>query len=128
MIPKSAKQSTPGELTTEPFSSPSIGNIAEDNTNLRQLIRNAESNPSDYKSWYKLAERLLEEEEYKQAIISYDKAIEINPNNKDSWYNRGLALTKVGKYDEAIKSFDKAISIIQTIFMHGIAKPIFSIT
>jgi YVTN family beta-propeller protein len=93
------------------FSSPSIDNIAEDNTNIRQLIRNAESNPSDYNAWNKLAERLLEEEEYKQAIISYDKAIEINPNNKDSWYNRGLALTKIGKYDEAIQSFDKAISI-----------------
>ena len=83
------------------FSSPSIDNIAEDNANIRQLIRNAESNPSDYNAWNKLAEILLEEEEYKQAIISYDKSIEINPNNKDSWYNRGLALTKVGKYDEA---------------------------
>ena len=92
------------------FSSPSIDNIVEDNTNIRQLIRNVESNPSDYKSWNKLAERILEEE-YRQAITSYDKAIELNPNNKDSWYNRGLALSKVGRYDGAIQSFDKVIDI-----------------
>jgi tetratricopeptide (TPR) repeat protein/DNA-binding beta-propeller fold protein YncE len=93
------------------FSSPSIDDIAEEDENIRQHIRNAESNPSDYESWNTLAKRLLEEEYYNPALICYDKAIEINPNNIDSWYNKGRALSNLGKYDEAILCYDKVINI-----------------
>ena len=88
-----------------------IDEIAKDDENIRQDVRNTESNPSDYKSWNKLAARLLQEEYYAQAIDCYDKAIELNPNNIDSWYNRGLALNNLSRYEEAILCYDKVIKI-----------------
>ncbi|MGK7940886.1 MAG: tetratricopeptide repeat-containing serine protease family protein [Crocosphaera sp.] len=48
---------------------------------------------------------------YKEAIKSYDKAIEISPDYIYAWYNRGFALEKLGRYEEAIKSYDKALEI-----------------
>jgi hypothetical protein len=54
-----------------------IDEIAKDNEIIRQDVRNAESNPSDYNSWNKLAARLLQEEYYAQAIDCYDKAIQL---------------------------------------------------
>lgn len=40
----------------------------------------------------------------KEAIESYDKAIEIKPNDNYAWLFRGLALANLEKYEEAIAS------------------------
>jgi tetratricopeptide (TPR) repeat protein len=46
-----------------------------------------------------------------EAIISYDKAIEINPYSYEYWFNRGLTLFYLRNFVEAITSYDKAIEI-----------------
>jgi tetratricopeptide (TPR) repeat protein len=49
--------------------------------------------------------------EYQEAIIWYDKAIQIDANNVDAWNNKGVVLDNLGKYTEAIECYDKAIEI-----------------
>ena len=54
---------------------------------------------------------LLAGQIYKEAIESFDKAIEIKPNSSEAWNNRGVSLHALGRKEEAIASFDKAIEI-----------------
>ena len=47
--------------------------------------------------------------QYEQALISYDKAIELNPNDDSAWDKRGVVLERLGQYEQALISHDKAI-------------------
>ncbi len=49
--------------------------------------------------------------EYENAIISFDKALEIKSEYYSAWYNRGIALSDLGRHKEAIVSFNKALEI-----------------
>jgi tetratricopeptide (TPR) repeat protein len=49
--------------------------------------------------------------EYDEAIICYDKALEIDPNYATAWCFKGNALRTLKKYDEAIICYDKALEI-----------------
>lgn len=48
---------------------------------------------------------------YEEAIIDYDKAIELNPYIAVTYNNKGVALNKCGKLAEAIKCFEQALEI-----------------
>ncbi|NEU73603.1 tetratricopeptide repeat protein [Hassallia byssoidea VB512170] len=48
-------------------------------------------------------------QDYKQAIASYDKALEIKPDEHYAWNFRGYALENLGRNEEAIASYDKAL-------------------
>ena len=50
---------------------------------------------------------LVELEKYDDAILSYEKAIEISPGYGDAWYNKGELLKHTGLEDEASVCFDK---------------------
>jgi tetratricopeptide (TPR) repeat protein len=52
---------------------------------------------------------LLDLRRYRQAVVSYDKALEIRPDNDEAWYNRSTALFNLGRYEEAITSYDKVL-------------------
>jgi tetratricopeptide (TPR) repeat protein len=47
--------------------------------------------------------------EYDEAIISYDKALQLKPSNDLAWLSRGVALRNLGRYEEAIASYNKAL-------------------
>ncbi len=49
--------------------------------------------------------------EYKQAIESYDKALEMKSNYHETWFNRGIAQLKLDYTEAALESFDKALKI-----------------
>jgi hypothetical protein len=44
-----------------------------------------------------------------EALLSYDRAIEISPKNSDFYSNRGLVLQKLNRIKEALHSFETAI-------------------
>ena len=46
-----------------------------------------------------------------EALVYFDKAIQLNPNNDFAWGDRGLILDKQGKTEESLVSFSKAIEI-----------------
>jgi len=49
-----------------------------------------------------------------QAIMCYDKAIEIDPNNSGAWDNKGNALRLTGRNKEALECYNNAIKIDPT--------------
>ena len=54
---------------------------------------------------------LLGLDKSEEAIVWFDKALEVNPNYFFALNNKGLALSNLGRYDEAITSYDKALEI-----------------
>ncbi len=50
-------------------------------------------------------------ENYDEAIICCDKALEIDSKIMEVWVTKGIAYVNVGKYIEAIECFDKALEI-----------------
>jgi tetratricopeptide (TPR) repeat protein len=48
---------------------------------------------------------------YEEAIVCYDKLLEINPKDVDALYNKGVALSDLGRYGEAIVCYDKLLVI-----------------
>jgi tetratricopeptide (TPR) repeat protein len=49
--------------------------------------------------------------QYDQAILDYNKALEINPRYADAYNNRGVAYADTGQYDQAILDYNKALEI-----------------
>ena len=49
--------------------------------------------------------------DFNNAVLSYDRALELEPNSTELWNNRGKALANLGDIDEAISCFDKSLSI-----------------
>jgi len=43
-----------------------------------------------------------------QAILDFNKGIELDPNNYRAYRLRGAAYSKIGEYDKAISDLDKA--------------------
>jgi len=62
---------------------------------------------------------------FKDAIICFDKAIEISPDHKYAWYNKGVALARLGTFKDAIACYNKAIELdpqyLNAWFEKGIA-------
>ena len=48
---------------------------------------------------------------YKEAIIVVDKALQLDPNNADSWNIKAAALAELGNFEDAVAALDKAIAI-----------------
>ena len=51
---------------------------------------------------------------YEEAILNFDKILEIEPSNIATLSNRGSALIEIERYEEAILSFDKILSMHPT--------------
>lgn len=61
--------------------------------------------------WYEKGYSLDNMGRYKEALIAYDKAIEIRSDYIYAWINKGVDLNKLGRNNEAIKTFNKAIEV-----------------
>ena len=61
--------------------------------------------------WYEEGNSLYELGEYGQAILAYEKAIEINSNLKEAWFGKGKAFYQLGQPYSAIEFYNTAIGI-----------------
>ncbi|MFP5273801.1 tetratricopeptide repeat protein, partial [Coleofasciculus sp.] len=61
--------------------------------------------------WFKRGFCLSHLKRYEEALVSYDKAIELNPNDAPAWVIRGGVLYKLERYEEALVSYEKAIEL-----------------
>ncbi len=62
-------------------------------------------------SWYSAGNERAKEGNNEDALIAYDKALEIDPNHVSAWNNKGIVLSRLKRFEEAIACYDKAIEI-----------------
>lgn len=48
-------------------------------------------------------------QDYENAVVSWEKAVELIPDYHQAWYNRGVALAVLGRNKEAVNSYDHAL-------------------
>ena len=58
-----------------------------------------------------LGKKQLEDEDYNEALHSFEQAILLNQKDPDLWNLKGITLRSLGRYDEAISCFNKSLSI-----------------
>lgn len=61
--------------------------------------------------WFEQGNILVTNEEYEEAVNSYDRALQIKPDKHQAWNNRGFALVNLGRFEEALACYDKALAI-----------------
>src|SRR3712207_8818286 len=54
----------------------------------------SEYEPESAESWYQRGNALINQQKYREAVESYDKAVQFQPNYYQAWYSRGIALNK----------------------------------
>lgn len=71
---------------------------------------------TDY--WYQRGLQSAGERSYKDALLAYDKAIQIDPENVGAWDGKALVLRSLSfaendtdKYNESLEAYDKAIEL-----------------
>lgn len=89
---------------------------------LRKIVGSSKSNPSqqnDYtkatnelssKELYYVGFALLRNKNYRDAINTFSKAIELSPNSEEAYINRGLAYYNLGLSTTALNDYNQAIS------------------
>jgi tetratricopeptide (TPR) repeat protein len=62
--------------------------------------------------WVKAGDNLANSERWDEAIVHYQRAIEIDPTYHQSYQNVGIAFAKVGKIEDAIASYHRLVVIL----------------
>lgn len=66
---------------------------------------------NDHNSWYSIGNERAKEGNNEDALIAYDKALELDPNHVSAWNNKGIVLSRLKRFEEAIICYDEAIEI-----------------
>jgi tetratricopeptide (TPR) repeat protein len=99
-----------GKMDGESISYYSTGEIKGKNVYKNGTYQKDKVNDKIY-SYYKQAQDLYKQGNFKSAIKKYTKCIELQENWTDGYFARGTAKMNNFEFDEAIKDFDKAIEI-----------------
>ena len=59
----------------------------------------------------KSGKKLLDAENYNDALSFFDQALSQDPTNPDLWNYKGIALRSLGRYDEALECYNKSLEI-----------------
>ncbi|HII99581.1 MAG TPA: response regulator [Methanoregula sp.] len=84
---------------------PAIGTAPSQGQVLGRLMGRARSS---HREGLRLSYR---EAKYAEAIVHFDKAIEIDPAHAAAWHDRGVCLRELGRDAEALKSFVRAVEL-----------------
>ncbi len=63
------------------------------------------------KEWFDKAEKLYDDQKYKEAAVAYDKASEIDPKNEKAFYLAGWCYNDLDKFINAIDRLKKAVAL-----------------
>ncbi len=57
------------------------------------------------------AKRYLDDADFDQALIYFEKALSLNRSDPDLWNNVGVVLRSLGRYEEAIEYFEHSLKL-----------------
>ncbi|XP_053554531.1 general transcription factor 3C polypeptide 3 isoform X2 [Bombina bombina] len=101
-------------LAYEPFST--LAMIYEDQGDMEKSLQfeliAAHLNPSDTEEWVRLAEMSLEQDNIKQAIFCYSKAIKYNPTNVRYLWERSSLYEQVGDHKMAMDGYRRILNLL----------------
>ncbi|GAA6078602.1 general transcription factor 3C polypeptide 3 isoform X3, partial [Tachysurus ichikawai] len=101
-------------LAYEPFST--LAMIYEDQGDVQKALQfgliAAHLNPSDCDEWLKLADMSLEQENIKQAIICYSKAIKYDQTNVRYLWERSSLYEQLGEHKQAMDGYRRILPLL----------------
>lgn len=83
----------------------------------RSLITDKSMDPStrtrlsQVDSWNRRGTVLVKEGHFEEAIVLFDRALDLNPHSDVAWLGRGDALANLKRYQEALSNFDRAVQL-----------------
>ena len=92
-------------------STPSQDISAGQSSRMLTLEREVEKNPKNLAAWLELGNLYFDTNKFQDAVLAYNKYLNLNPNNPDVWTDLGVMHRRSGNPIEAISSFDKAIEL-----------------
>ena len=78
---------------------------------LRQLEALAKANPNNKDAWIALGNAQMDSQRYADAILAYQRALEIDPKNVDVRVDMGTCYRGVGQPEKALEEYRRAIKI-----------------
>lgn len=66
---------------------------------------------NDHNSWYGVGNENAKEGNNEDALIAYDKALELDPKHVSAWNNKGIVLSRLKRFEEAINCYDRSIEL-----------------
>nr|XP_046237968.1 general transcription factor 3C polypeptide 3 isoform X2 [Scatophagus argus] len=101
-------------LAYEPFST--LAMIYEDDEDMDKALQfgliAAHLNPSDCEEWIRLAEMSLEQDNIRQAIVCYTKAIKYDPTNIRYLWERSNLHMRMGEQKHCMDGYRKILSLL----------------
>lgn len=88
---------------------------------LEQVLQQS-SSPN---KWYNQGEMLANLGRYEEALVCFDKAVEVQPDDYAAWVFRGVVIIHLNRPEDALKSCNKALEIqnsdVQAWIFRGVA-------
>jgi len=75
------------------------------------LQERVKQNPKDVIAWIELGNILMDTSRFLEAIVAYQKALELDPQNVDVKVDMGTCYRNIGKADRAAREYREAIAI-----------------
>ncbi len=97
------------EIASKAIKAAENGNFAKAEEYWDVLVEEFPTNPA---VWSNRGNSRIRQYKVDEAILDYNKAIELAPDAPDPYLNRGAALEAKGEYDDAIDDYNKVLSII----------------
>ncbi|XP_034007012.1 general transcription factor 3C polypeptide 3 [Trematomus bernacchii] len=101
-------------LAYEPFST--LAMIYEDEEDMEKALQfgliTAHLNPSDCEEWVRLAEMSLEQDNIRQAIVCYSKAIKYDPTNVRYVWERSSLHMRLGEHKQCMDGYRRILSLL----------------
>ncbi|XP_030065603.1 general transcription factor 3C polypeptide 3 isoform X1 [Microcaecilia unicolor] len=101
-------------LAHEPFST--LAMIYEDQGDMEKSLQfeliAAHLNPSDTEEWVRLAEMSLEQDNIKQAIFCYSKAVKYSPTNVRYLWERSSLYEQMGEHKLAMDGYRRILNLL----------------
>jgi len=86
-----------------------LGNIFDAIVNYQK--KNVEFNNRFINPWIRLGNIFDRDDQHKEAVQAYQRAIELDPDNAQNWADLGDTLFKMGSPDEAVLAYNKAVEL-----------------
>ncbi|XP_061760706.1 general transcription factor 3C polypeptide 3 isoform X2 [Nerophis ophidion] len=101
-------------LAYDPFST--LAMIYEDQGDMEKALQfsliTAHLNPSDCEEWIRLAEISLEQDNVRQALVCYNKAVKYAPTNVRYLWDRCSLLMRLGEHKQCMDGYRRILSLL----------------